>query len=123
VETTRKEKPVSNHHRDQALEDAYFDDLYQRARDWVVAEVARRGTTFTALRSEIEQKQASTCDSHGLDFWEYRVRFRETVWHPDVGYIDMAHDFVFDFRDWDKGWVAKQPVAEDPAIAELLECL
>lgn len=108
---------------DRYLEDSHMMDVEDRARKFAIAEVANRGTTFTALRAQVEEQMGRPCDVHGLDFHEYRVRFRYTVEDIDLGDVVMIKDFVFDFTRFDRGWVEMLPVAENPAIQELRERL
>jgi hypothetical protein len=100
-----------------------MEDVYWRLRQTAIAEVARRGTTFTALREQIEAQYGRQCSTHGIDGHEYRVQFVERNDHPDLGIIPTAYDYTLDLSRPDTEWVAVMPYALDPSTRELLACL
>ena len=108
---------------DKALEDAEIAAVMNRGMLTAIAEVRRRDTTFAHLRSAVETLVGRGCDSHGLDFSTYRVRFTETVEDPDLGPIAIAYDWTLDLSRPDSGWAAESVACVDPYIAMMLERL
>ena len=109
--------------RDQRLEDVHMEGVMLRLRQMAVEEVARRGTTFTALRESVEVLYGRPCNTHGIDGHEYRVRFTEWDNQPDIGPVAMAHDYVLDLSRPDTTRIEISPFPADPKVAELLSCL
>lgn len=108
---------------DKALEDAEIAAVMNRGMQTAIAEVRRRDTTFAALRSAVETVVGRGCDSHGLDFSTYRVRFVRIENHPDLGDIAIAYDWTLDLSRPDSDWIEQQDTAVDPYIAMMLERL